>query len=289
MRAVLVHNETAGSDIHTDGQLVELVRRAGHRVEAVVPDADSLTATLPAHPCDFVIVAGGDGTVGRVTRSLRGSGIPLAILPLGTANNTALTLRLHDDLQALSQSWSDARRRPFDLVAIGEGSASGYVSEAVGWGIFPSVITVVKHTAAKEEGTSLDLSRELFQSMAQSLQPRRYAIEVDGKDHSGDYLMVEVMNVPFIGPQLEVSPASDPSDGAIELVLGTDAHRGAIQAMARDDKSTRNDLTVVAARRIVIRCSDETHHRDGELLHHTARPSEYVFTVEPAAVDYLVP
>jgi len=39
-----------------------------------------------------VLVAGGDGTVGKVGRELIDSGVPLGVLPLGTANNLACSL-----------------------------------------------------------------------------------------------------------------------------------------------------------------------------------------------------
>jgi diacylglycerol kinase family enzyme len=40
----------------------------------------------------LVLAAGGDGTVGKVAHELIDSGIPLSVLPLGTANNLARTL-----------------------------------------------------------------------------------------------------------------------------------------------------------------------------------------------------
>jgi YegS/Rv2252/BmrU family lipid kinase len=43
---------------------------------------------------DRVIVAGGDGTLNTVVQELVGTGLPLAIIPLGTANNTARTLEI---------------------------------------------------------------------------------------------------------------------------------------------------------------------------------------------------
>jgi len=43
-------------------------------------------------PTDLVLAAGGDGTVGKVAHELIDSGIPLSVLPLGTANNLARSL-----------------------------------------------------------------------------------------------------------------------------------------------------------------------------------------------------
>src|SRR5713101_4382150 len=43
-------------------------------------------------PTDLVLVAGGDGTTAKVASRLVDSGIPLSVLPLGTANNLARSL-----------------------------------------------------------------------------------------------------------------------------------------------------------------------------------------------------
>ncbi len=38
-------------------------------------------------------------------------------------------------------------------------------------------------------------------------------------DHSGRFLLVEVMNSRSIGPNLDLSPQADPGDGQFEIVL----------------------------------------------------------------------
>jgi diacylglycerol kinase family enzyme len=48
------------------------------------------------------VAAGGDGTVGGVATHLAGSGLPLGILPMGTANDVARSLDIPMDLKAAS-------------------------------------------------------------------------------------------------------------------------------------------------------------------------------------------
>jgi diacylglycerol kinase (ATP) len=50
---------------------------------------------------DLVVVAGGDGTVREVAGALVSTGITLAIIPLGTFNNLALSLKLPFDANAI--------------------------------------------------------------------------------------------------------------------------------------------------------------------------------------------
>ncbi|MEZ5584299.1 MAG: diacylglycerol kinase family protein [Candidatus Competibacteraceae bacterium] len=56
-------------------------------------------------------VAGGDGTVGAVAAGLVDTSIPLAILPVGTANLIAHELGLPTDL-ARHASWLSLGSRP---------------------------------------------------------------------------------------------------------------------------------------------------------------------------------
>ncbi|HEV7813002.1 MAG TPA: diacylglycerol kinase family protein [Leifsonia sp.] len=68
---------------------------------------------------DLVIAAGGDGTVRAVAETLRGSGIPLALLPSGTGNLLArnLDLTLDDSEHSLTTAFTGADR-PIDMGVI---------------------------------------------------------------------------------------------------------------------------------------------------------------------------
>jgi diacylglycerol kinase family enzyme len=48
----------------------------------------------------LIVVAGGDGTVREIASALVGTEVPLAIVPLGTFNNLALSLNLPCNPQA---------------------------------------------------------------------------------------------------------------------------------------------------------------------------------------------
>ncbi len=71
---------------------LELVRRE-------CPTRDSMVATIGElkGSVDGVVIAGGDGTISGAGIALYHSGLPLGILPLGTANDLARTLGIPDD------------------------------------------------------------------------------------------------------------------------------------------------------------------------------------------------
>ena len=64
---------------------------------------------------DRVIAAGGDGTLNTVLQGLVGTGLPLAVLPLGTANNLARTLGIPTSMDEACQIAAGGRTRAIDL------------------------------------------------------------------------------------------------------------------------------------------------------------------------------
>ena len=92
---------------------------------------------------DLVIVAGGDGTVARVARHLHNRDIPLAILPIGTANNVARALGLNDYIEALISQLPTAQPKRLDIgVARGPWGKRRFL-EAVGFG---TIAKAIAHT-----------------------------------------------------------------------------------------------------------------------------------------------
>lgn len=284
----MLHNSSAGSEDHTDAKLVKLIEQAGHEVVHVVSRLRDLGAVLQQRPCELVVVAGGDGTVGRAACELADWQVPLTILPLGTANNTALTLGLMKGLKKLVRRWERAERVPFDIAFLDDGSVRQRVSEAVGWGVFSrTVVEAKKRPSRGSNGRRLDSDRKLFRSLIDSTEARPYQIEVDQRDYSGSYIMVQIMNLPFIGPRLKVSPDSDPSDGMLEVILAGEAERGALHELARTGSLDPGALRCVRGQHVRVVASDGVLHRDGDLLRHPPGPREFQVSVRSGAVYYL--
>jgi diacylglycerol kinase (ATP) len=64
---------------------------------------------------DLVIAAGGDGSIGCAATHLAQSSLPLGILPLGTSNDFARSLRLPLDLESACQTVAEGRVLAIDL------------------------------------------------------------------------------------------------------------------------------------------------------------------------------
>lgn len=68
-----------------------------------------------AHKVNCVVVGGGDGTINAAALGVIEAGLPLGILPLGTANDLARTLDIPFDLDAAADIIAAGKTRRIDL------------------------------------------------------------------------------------------------------------------------------------------------------------------------------
>lgn len=100
-KAIILHNPGAGDEDHKKSDLIELIEEKAYKVGyfSVKKLKDGRKKLEKAA---FAVVAGGDGTVRRIAkeltkRTILHKQIPMAILPMGTANNLSKTLAIHAD------------------------------------------------------------------------------------------------------------------------------------------------------------------------------------------------
>src|SRR5215813_12020622 len=133
MRILLIHNPKAGDRKHRKKQLLALLTKYGHETLYQSTTNRGWKNALKK-PVDLVIAAGGDGTVQKTAWEIMGSGIPLTILPLGTANNLARSLGLTAPVEEIAQSLDRGKRRPFDVGMARRSARVRYFLEAAGGG-----------------------------------------------------------------------------------------------------------------------------------------------------------
>jgi len=242
MKILLVYNAEAGGDAPERRHILDVTRRAGHATTAVTT-RDNWRAAL-TEDYDLVVVAGGDGTVRRVASAMAGRRLPMTILPMGTANNIATALGLAGmTVEAVTDAWKTARTRSMDLLVAKGPWGESLVVEGVGLGLFASTMAALDarrniglvHIDDRDErvDTVIQLLRDrLIEQPVLDLQ-----ITLDGREIVGGFVLVEALNIPFVGPNLHLAPDADPSDGLMDVVLV--------------DGNTRADLDRYFARRLI--------------------------------------
>ena len=116
-RALLIVNRKARSGDESAEAARAALEAAGLRVSAFVPPAGACPAPRRSWPAtasgavDRVVLGGGDGTLNAAIPGLLQAGLPLGILPLGTANDLARSLGIPLELEAAAQVIAGGSRR----------------------------------------------------------------------------------------------------------------------------------------------------------------------------------
>jgi diacylglycerol kinase (ATP) len=301
MRVVLVHNKTAGDGEHSRRRLVELIERGGHEVRWFSKGDHSWRSAVDAS-VELVAVAGGDGTVGTVVRALSGSRVPIAILPLGTANNISTVLGLTGvPFPELVAGWStDAVRRIDVGVARGPWGTLRFI-ESVGVGLLADGMADIDDGRVRpvndieDTEARLTTATDVLRRMLTSIEASPFHVTLDGEPLPGHYLFVEILNLGTAGPNLRFAPHADPSDGLFDVVLADEGRRRELIEQLptyRLDPPGAPALTARRARHVILRCGPFRVHVDDEVCDASCDPSEephIELTLEPGAIRFLVP
>ncbi len=235
MRIALIHNPKAGDDNQPAGEdVLELLRSAGHEVTEHSSKDDHLAALLDEAP-HLVAVSGGDGTVGKVAQIMLGRDIPLAALPTGTANNIARALGVADiALDAQIAAWPTWHKLPFNIGLARGPWGSRHFVESVGAGLLAWIIPKASSSAmlARQDDAEgkIEYARKMLADRIRDAKPVHCEATLDGKDISGDYLLLEAMNISCVGPNVALAPDADPRDGLLDVVA---VPRDALEALRR--------------------------------------------------------
>jgi diacylglycerol kinase family enzyme len=222
MRVTLVHNPASGAGTAPDPEtLVRLCREAGHHVFYQPVGEEGWSKALE-RPADLVVAAGGDGTVGRVARRMVGNRVPMTALSLGTANNIARSLGLVDiALPDQIAGWHAARRRAIDAGAATGGWGRRVFIEGAGIGLFTSLMAEHDRRGPRRPASAQGAVTTALGALRDHLRHQRAKpihASLDGRDVSGEYLLFEVMNMQFVGPNLYLAPDGQPGDGLLDVV-----------------------------------------------------------------------
>ena len=204
----LVANERSGS---SDPELCAArLEAAGARVERFdIEELDKAVASTPAR----LVVAGGDGSIAGAAAAAGAAGIPLAVVPAGTANDFARRLGLPSDLSAACElAVRGTRMRELELGWINQERPFVNVASAG-----------LPAPAARRAGSWKRLLGPLAYGLGAlsaglTAKPLRCLVDCDGRELlAGDAWQVTVAASGAFGAGAAIEEA-DPADGSLEVV-----------------------------------------------------------------------
>src|SRR6266480_6299522 len=274
MRVTLMHNPKAGDAKHGRKQLMAALAGAGHDAVYQSTKERGFKEALK-QPTELILVAGGDGTTAKVACWLVDSGIPLSVLPLGTANNLARALGFVASPEEIITRLDGGKKRTVDVGLACGPWGKRYFFEGAGGGLLADYVRAARKER-KGNGKVEKLSKEqemarhsaLLRRMLHDYPARQWKIEIDGKDISGRYILWEGMNIRSVGPALHLAPGAATRDGRFDFVCARAADRALI--MEHFDarvagKKSKSPLPTRRFRELRIVCKGSTIHLDDEL------------------------
>jgi len=231
MRVILIHNPGAGGEGHAPKALAAAIASAGHEVYRVVSREEPLREELTGR-ADLIAVAGGDGTVREVFKSMAGRATPVTVIPLGTANNIARSLGIDPgtDPAVLAAGWDDGSLQRYDLGTCYYGADQRTFVESTGGGLFAEVLVRAEEHGGPAGDDKIELGLRILRDVLRDAPVFEFRVEVDGSDLSRELIGIEVTNVPETGPQVPLDPDVDPGDGLLEVVMIDPAARESLMA-----------------------------------------------------------
>lgn len=297
-KAMVLHNPGAGEGDTSRAELLRMLRAAGFKC--------SYSSTKPlrwdaieAADADFLVLAGGDGTVRKIagellSRTVLDKKLPIGLLPIGTANNIAKTLGLYGSRADMIRGWHTGKVKKFDVGRIEGLSASSFFLESFGYGLFPRLMHEMKAQKKNDIEDSkmrMQAALELLHHLIVSAPVKKCKLSIDGRDHSGEFLLIEVMNTRSIGPNLTLAPAADPGDAAFDVVLVEEKQRSALAEYVRrkiDGEESQFDFPLVKGVNLEIVWNGRHVHVDDE-YYKLEKPAKITIEIRDGLLEFLLP
>ena len=219
------HNVPLVSGIReTFGNIYQVVfcytEYSGHAIE--------LAKQAARQDSDYIISTGGDGTLNEVANGIMLSGnnrVKLGLLPYGTGNDFAKTIRATNHIATLKQLLALDRTKEIDLGLVnfknkeGKDESRYFINITdVGLGGF---IAQKLDGSSKWMGAFLTFQKAIVSTFL-TYKHRWVKATADEFSYEGKILSLIIANGKYFGAGLGIAPDAKPDDGLLNITLGAD-------------------------------------------------------------------
>lgn len=296
--ATVLHNPGAGDGENSEKELLAAIEAEGYTCSYLSTKKKGWEK-IDLEKIDFVIVAGGDGTVRKLAyelldRKLIEKKLPIALLPFGTANNIARTLGIAGGSEQIIKSWKQHELKRYDVGRIDGIKKSKFFIESYGYGVFPRLMKEMRkldRSLFESPDQKIKIALQILHEIIVKYKTKLCKIQVDGEDYSGKFLLVEVMNTSSIGPNLNLAPFADPGDGFLEVILISESQRQEFIDYVKgkmEGKEQTPFFTALKAKKLKIFWEGIALHVDDEHIQ-LEEPVEVKIEIQAGLLEFIVP
>lgn len=266
-RVLVIVNPAAGARRRRKfARVLSELRRLGCavtvRATAARGDAEAMARAADPTAFDLVAAAGGDGTVNEIINGLAASKLPLALIPLGTANVLAHEVAIPRDPAGIAHAVAFGAAR-----AVHVGVANGRrFAMMLGVGIDARIVAGIDPALKRYGGRLAYVVSGIRAVLAQP--PLLYRVDIDGKGFMAAAAIVA--NGRFYGGRFVVAPGARLDTPSFQVVLMKRPGRRDVlrygAALARGRLDRLPDVRIVEGRTLRIDGpAGEPAQADGDL------------------------
>jgi diacylglycerol kinase (ATP) len=225
LRTKLIFNPSAGASRSTPVEIVDVI----HEMQTwkLVPEAylvepgcdlPGVVKAALAQGIRMFVVCGGDGTISAVARTLAGTRATLGIIPIGTQNNTALSLGIPDDIPAAIAILRNGRRIKVDVGMAACGDINTPFLEVCSVGL----VSTLFPSADDIQHGNLARIGDFLTTLAASPPAEIHLLMDDLQEIHDRGHVVLVSNMPYIGLHYQVGSIASFKDGLLDVLFFAD-------------------------------------------------------------------
>jgi diacylglycerol kinase (ATP) len=209
----------------------------------------------------IIVAAGGDGTVSQVSRALSGTDTCLGVIPLGSGNGLARSLKI-----PLNPSKAIHRINSYQVIRIDTGVINGnHFINMAGIGFDAEI---AHDFAASDQRGFITYCMKVLKKFRR-YSPRNYTLVHNNQEKDTSAFMISFANSSQYGNNAHISPRAKLDDGLIDVCMLKKfpawtapilASRLFLKTIDRSDY-----LNILQTDRLKLKCSDSYFgHLDGE-------------------------
>ncbi len=290
MKSRLIVNPVSGTDSAPD-----YLRTINERLRGAAGDLDIVMTVAPGDAAaaarrsvdegyERLFVGGGDGTLNAAARGIMETGLPLGILPTGTANDLARTLGIEADLEAAVKVIAAGHTRRIDL-----GVVNGHpFFNVASMGLSAELASMLTRDIKRRFG-KLGYAVTAVRALARA-RPFRAVIASEEGTARVLTLQIAVGNGRYYGGGNAVEKTATIDDQRLDLYSLEFKRAWKLALLARSfrygEQGAWDEVRAIRAREFEVTTRRrKAINADGEIVTHT--PAR--FTIRPGAVTVFAP